>query len=71
MKKFIEVTAGNGKHLINVDSISHIREKRGGRCEITLLSSDENSNSYCLSVQETYEQIAEMLSKPGNPSALV
>lgn len=57
MKNFIEVTTSEGKRLINISTISYIKETRNAKTEIILLSTKEGGVSRCCTAKETYEEI--------------
>ena len=58
MAKFIEVTIGESKILINTSIIESVRKNCNGKAEIDAVFATQGS---CLMVQESYEQVRQML----------
>lgn len=60
MKNFIEVSADNGKILVNVQAISNVTKLENGKGNIVLISA--LSNGYMsIDTQETYEEIKTLI----------
>lgn len=60
MKNFIEVTTNEGKRLININTISFIKETKNGKTVIILLSII-GSDSRFIEARETYEEIKTLI----------
>lgn len=61
MKNFIEVTVSDTKRLININTISYIKESRRDKTEIILLPSGDKGISRSLAVKETYDEIKSLI----------
>ena len=60
MKNFIELSADNGKILVNVQAISNVTKFENGKGSIVLISA--LSNGYMsIDTQETYEEIKTLI----------
>nr|DAP21694.1 MAG TPA: hypothetical protein [Caudoviricetes sp.]DAZ30154.1 MAG TPA: hypothetical protein [Caudoviricetes sp.] len=60
MKNFIELSADNGKILVNVQAISNVTKLENGKGSIVLISA--LSNGYMsIDTQETYEEIKTLI----------
>lgn len=60
MKNFIEVTVGNSKSLININTISVVQTTSTGKTEIILLPPGEKRSRY-VEPKETYAQIKALI----------
>ena len=58
MAKFIEVTLCDSKIMLNTSIIESVRKNCNGKAEIDTLCESE---VICLKVQESYEQVRQML----------
>lgn len=54
MKNFIEVTVGNSKSLININTISVVQTTSTGKTEIILLPSGEKRSRYVETQRDLY-----------------
>lgn len=62
MKQFIELTKVDGtKHLVNIMSISYIRQMDDNSSRIVLHSTKEKGESIAINIKESYEEIKEMI----------
>lgn len=62
MKHFIELTKVDGtKHLVNIMSISYIRQMDDNSSRIVLHSCKEKGASIAINIKESYEEIKEMI----------
>lgn len=61
MKNFIEVTVGDAKRLININTISYIKEPKRDKTEIILLPSGDKGTSRSLAAKETYDEIKALI----------
>lgn len=59
-ENFIEVTTNEGKRLININTISFIKETKNGKTVIILLSII-GSDSRFIEARETYEEIKTLI----------
>lgn len=57
MKQFIEVTTSEGKRIINIGSISYIKETNRGTTTVILTSTSEKGGARFLKATESYDEI--------------